>query len=132
MAYRRRPAGYTVQGVRIGQYGRNLIRGMGCVTEEYVDDKDISQFTPNGTRAWRVRLPDGIEVQEPPSRMTASGRKKKGPGPQRRPVYKARWRHEDIDCHIEWLPEDIFCSLPTTFTVIRKDGELLAGSRLAN
>ena len=132
MAYIRRPAGYTVWGVRIGQYGRKLIGGMGCEVNAYVDEKDISSFTPNGTRAWQVRLPKGTEVQEPPSGMTASGRKRKTSGPPKRPVYKARWSHEGVQCQAEWLEEDKFCKLPTTFTVIRKDGELLAGSRLAS
>jgi hypothetical protein len=130
--YTRRPAGYTINGVCIGTYGRKLLKELGCSLEEYIDRRQTSTITPNGTRAWNVELPAGVEVKEPPSRITASGRKKKYSATVKRRTYGARWWAGPTRCQAEWINEDTFSGLPTTFTKIYKDGELVAGSRLVS
>lgn len=140
MTYHARPYGQTIEGMRIGRYGRELLARLGCTVEHYIDADDTSDITPQGTNAWRVQLPRGVRVQEPTQRTTASGHRRRGQGPTlARRLFRATWLAWDGDYPIEvrccWFPAatlDRLTRLPATFTEIETNGELVAGSRLAH
>lgn len=139
MAYTKRPQGYTLEGVRIGTAGQRCLESLGCTVEHYIDRSDTAcRETPYGTNAWRVRFPAGVKIHEPSVRTTASGNKRRSMGSGKktpRKTWGAMWEVKDEDLnvsavHAKWISSDLSGLLPTVFTEIKKDGELVSGSSL--